>query len=590
MQYQEFTAEQFEKTDPFEYAYQFNKNKFQLEKILHNLSVQAKKNGINNFKSLYKAYVVGQKEEKNVKTGNVTDFTGQPSEMITGKWKADDGGVSCFDADGVELFACEHPITITERLTSIDTGIEKLKLNYSRAYRWRNVIVPKSTIANSRKIIELSDLGIGVTSENARLLVTYLHDLENENYADIPEKKCCGRLGWIDEEGFAPYCGHLEFDGDPNLQGSFSSIKECGSYDTWLELARKSRKFNVVTKIMLAASFASVLVKPLGGLVFFVHMWGGTEVGKTVGLMLASSVWASPELGKYIQSFNSTVVGRERMAAFYNNMPLIMDELQVIKDKKSFDHDIYTLTEGAGKTRGNKNGGTDITPTWANCILSNGEMPITNSGSGGGAVNRILEIECKEALFQNPAEACEIMRKNYGHAGKKFIEALQRDGMIAEAQLIYKKFYDQLSKNDTTQKQAMAGALVLTADEIISGLFFDDTALTADDIKGFLQSKKDVSANERGYDYLCNWVSQNSNRFRAESQDIYGKIEGDMAYILANVFTEACNSGGYNDTALRSFLKDNGKIIADNGRTTKKSRINGISSWCVCLVLNDCPF
>ena len=74
---------------------------------------------------------------------------------------------------------------------------------------------------------------------------------------------------------------------------------------------QKVRSGNVFPRLILAASFASVLVKPLGGLPFFLHIWGGTEVGKTVGLMLAASVWANPEVGRYIHTFNSTSVGRE---------------------------------------------------------------------------------------------------------------------------------------------------------------------------------------------------------------------------------------------------------------------------------------
>ena len=91
---------------------------------------------------------------------------------------------------------------------------------------------------------------------------------------------------------------------------------------------------NPCARIMLAASFASALVEPCDCLPFFVHLWGGTESGKTVALMLAASVWASPLMGDYIRTFNSTAVAQELTAGFVNSLPLCYDELQIVKKSK----------------------------------------------------------------------------------------------------------------------------------------------------------------------------------------------------------------------------------------------------------------
>ena len=596
MEIKQYTKEDFlESLEPYEFLYQFSTDGFQMEQVGTKLSQMAQLLGVRNFKKLFAEYVKSQKVSKKlICINNVTQFDGQQLELDTGEWRADEYGVSIETQFG-EQFACCHPILPVERLVNIDTGIEKLKIAYRKGRSWRTIISDKKTLASSNQIVNLADCGIAVNSENSKHLVKYLHDIESLNYDAIPERNSVSRLGWIDGEGFSPYCGSLEFDGDLNFKKSFESVQEKGDFDKWIEVAKAGRNKNITTKIVLAASFASVLVKPLGCLPFFVHLWGGTEVGKTVGLMLAASVWANPEVGKYIQSFNSTIVGRERMAAFFNNTPLILDELQVQKDKKTFDHDIYTLCEGAGKTRGNKTGGTDQTPTWSNCILSNGEMPITTANSGGGAVNRIIEIECKCALFDEPQEVCNIIRKNYGMAGKRFVEYLQQEGIMDEINIIYKDFYSQLADNDTTQKQAISAALILTADKTINKLFFKDKALTACDIQTYLQTKQSVSANERGYQYLCSWVSQNSNKFNDDSPDIYGKIVADHVYFVVNVFNKACDDGGYNSVALISHLKERGLIKHSYNRNTIVHRINNIPTCCVCLVVVDdtekeCPF
>lgn len=136
-------------------------------------------------------------------------------------------------------------------------------------------------------------------------------------------------------------------------------MKQVGDFTQWFEMALDVRKNSLYGRLLIAASLSSVLVQPLNCLPFFVHFWGGTEAGKTVGLMLAASVWADPRPGRYIQTFNSTAVGKERSAAFVYNMPLIMDELQIASSRESFDQEIYKLSEGVGKTRGNKAGGVD---------------------------------------------------------------------------------------------------------------------------------------------------------------------------------------------------------------------------------------
>ena len=98
-----------------------------------------------------------------------------------------------------------------------------------------------------------------------------------------------------------------------------------------------------------------------------------------------------------------------------NNLPLILDEFQLVKDKKSFEQTVYMLCEGIGKTRGAKAGGLQKTPTWKNCTITSGESPITHAASGAGAVNRIIEIECREMLFEDAVEVLDVIRSNYGY-------------------------------------------------------------------------------------------------------------------------------------------------------------------------------
>jgi hypothetical protein len=588
VQIKEFTEDDYKGVTPYEYCYQYNNNKFELEKVLHILSVQAKKNGITNFKAMYKAYVQSQKNtNKEAKTGNITDFTGQQIELNSGKWNADDMGVSFKNSDGIEEFACEHPIIINERLFNIDTNTERVNLAFSRGRKWRNIIVSKSIIANSRKIIDLADMGVGVTSENAKYLVTYLHDLENENYTDIPEKKCCSRLGWIDGEGFSPYCSELTFDGDMNLASLFNAIHEKGNFEKWKKEIIENCNFNFINKIIIGASLSSVLISKLGINNYFLHLWADTETAKTVSIMLGASVWGNPELGKYIQTWNSTGVGKERFAAIANSLPVFFDELQIVTEKKQFDREIYELCEGVGRLRGNKFGGTDTTATWRTCFLSTGEKPILNENSGGGATNRIIEIECLEKLVVDGKKTCDIIKNNYGYAGKLFVEHIKNTNI----ELINNKYIENYKKiQEKTEKQTQIGAVILTAFELSKELIFDNKInLTADEVAQFLNAKENLSPNIKYYNILFDWITQNSKKFtnKDNTGDIFGKMDKGICYIIKSVFDNMCKEKSIHPTALLSWMKNNKKISLSDKKTTTPIRINGILTRCVAVYIDN---
>lgn len=586
-----YTKEDFSTPGPYEDILSIQ-NPFQREVATNQLAQYAKSVGvgITGFKRMMKLYIQSQESDRMVYLDHVTAFTGQKLELDSGEWTCDDFGVSRRGKFGEET-ACPHPILPVERLVNIDTGGEKLKLAFCKGdRRWREVIAEKKVLASNTSILGLADSGIAVTSENSRALVKYISDLENLNFDLIPEKKSVARLGYIEGEGFSPYVEGLVFDGDLNFRSIFESIKSAGSRREWLDLARSLRQGGVMARIVLAASFASPLVSPCGSLPFFVHLWGGESgTGKTVALMLAASVWASPEMGRYIQTFNSTVVGREKLAAFLNHLPLIVDELQLAKDSRGkLAFDVYALAEGVGRTRGNKNGGIDRTPTWSNCILTSGETPITNSSAGAGAVNRVIEIECLSShkIIEDGYTTAGILRKNYGFAGREFVERLYQEGNTERAAELYKGHFRALSDNDTTEKQAMAAAVILTADELATEWVFQDgRAITEQEISQFLASRAAVSSGRRGYDYFCDWAAQNANRLRGDVEmgDVYGTISGDQVCIIRSVFNRVAEEAGFSPAALLSYLKENGLIETRGRAMTCSRRVNGVRTECVCL-------
>jgi hypothetical protein len=576
-------------TLPYEEVYAHIDDSFMHERCLSLMAKQAESVGIRNFKKLYSEYTKAlKKASSEIYISNSTNFSGQKLELNAGDWECDDFGISKQNSYGSSEVACPHPIMPIERLVNIDTGEEKLKIAFSKGKRWREIIVDKRTLAAKNSIVTLAGWGVSVTSESAAALVKYIADIENLNFDQIPEKKSISRLGHIQDEGFSPYVDGLVFDGDANYKTIFESIRQHGDRRKWLDTALEIRQGNVMARVVLATSFASPLVSVVGGLPFFVHLWGGDSgTGKTVALMLAASVWANPEMGRYIQTFNSTVVGREKLASFLNHLPLLVDELQLAKDSRGrMMFDVYALAEGVGRTRGTKTGGIERTPTWANTIITTGESPITSTNSASGATNRVIDVECtaSQRIIEDGRTTSIALKKNYGFAGREFVDKLYLDDNTERANELYSQFYKTLNEGDTTEKQAMAAAIILTADALATEWIFQDgQALTVDDVSKFLASKSAASAGEKGYRYMCDWVSQNINKLRPEIEqgEVYGVVEGEYAYIINSVFRRAVEDAGYSAGALISYLKENDLILTRTKNNTRGKRILGVLTECV---------
>ena len=589
-----FEKDDFLTTTPYEALYAYHKEPFTHAAKMEELAAYSVSKGFKGFKTMYKKYVESLKAQSGtIYIDNVTNFTNQPLELNAGDWEADDGGI--FKKNGYnDEVACPHPIMPVERLVNIDTGEEKLQLAFRKGTIWRKLIFSKTVLASSNKVTELAGSGIAVTSQNAKAFIQYISDMENLNYDLIPEKKSIGRFGYIPDEGFSPFVDGLIFDGDANFKAMFQTVRSRGSETKWLETAAEVREMSTTAKIILAASFASVLLEPLNCLPFFVHLWGvDSGTGKTVALMVAASVWGDPAVGAYVKTFDGTVVGMEKTAAFLNNLPFCLDELQLAKDSKGrTTFDVYKLAQGVGRTRGNRSGGVDLTPTWRNCILTTGESPLTGTASGAGAVNRVIDIECKsaQAVIKDGMRISGAVKRNYGFAGRKFVERLYQPGVIDQVSERYRALFRDLSDRDTTEKQAMAAAAIILADELAcQWIFSGQQPLTIEQVSEFLASKAAVSAGDRGYKYLCDWVTQNSNKLCGRSEnpniEVLGALEDGRAYIIRSVFERILQDAGYSTAAMISYLKQSNLIETRGRANTKGKRINGIPTECFCLRL-----
>ena len=606
----EFTLDEFDACIAFEYLYNIE-DPFRQAMEERRLSVNAKEVGFTNFKRLFYLYKDKQRKKDlpviRYKDA-VSNFGDMALELKTGEWCADELGVYRPQGNQMEV-ACSHPLVPTKRLRSIDTSTIKYELCFKRGTdtrrsSWTPVIIDACDMASPTKIVDkLAPFGVSVTGgDRAKALVDYLRDITDINYDTIPEVKCISRMGW-NEEGFAPYTSDAMFDGASAFSGAYKAIRESGVYDAWLAEALDARTYSLTARIVLAASFAAPLVEKLGISPFFVHLWSTSSgTGKTVGQMLGASVWADPSPGgPFFPTFRSTSVGFEMMAGFLHSLPLFIDELQLAKDKHGrVQFNVYELASGSGKLRSNKALGLNYTPRWAMTFITSGETPMVSDLDGEGALNRVFEIECvaDQQVIRDGHKTANILKSNFGFAGRKFIEYLSEDSAVDHAKELYDHYFVECSKQDSTEKQAMAAAALLTADKLATDLLFKDgNELTVSEITEFTKSRERISLMQRGYDVLCDWVTINAAKLRGiidgDKNECYGIVKdvskdhgGGTAYIIRSVFDKFCSDNGINPKGFLSHLKSRGLIDPGRNSYTKTVYLGDYNrAACICLKL-----
>ena len=598
-----YTVDDFYTDRPYKELYDARDNKFMQQIMIQKMRDLAVSLGFKGFMTAWKAYLTAQKNTS-APVDNLsadTQFENQPATLRCGQYYCSDR-ILRYNEFGMEVEVLSHPLMPTKRVTNIETLEEKLEIAYCRGRdHWKTLTVSREQLASAQKIIGLARQGVAVNSENAKEVVKYMSTLESLNYDDLPRQNSVSHMGWLADGRFMPYVDDVSYDGDsPEFLRMYHDFKPAGSSDTWFSLAKEVRAGeSIPARIALAASFAAPLVPIFESLPFFVHLWGETGCGKTVALMLAASVWGNPDVGRYIKSFSGTTVSRELYASFCCNLPILFDELQVISDRKLFDDIIYMLCEGVSKGRGAKEGGLQVQKRWASCIITTGEMPITQGNSGGGAVSRTIEVNYGgRPLFANPRAVAGTLRENFGHAGPMFISMIGKDGVVRALKALQQKFYSELMQEDVNDKQVLSASILLAADALATkGLFRDGHALTVDDIKPFLVSRSETDVNFRCYQWLIGFCAANPRRFDGEDQtngELWGKYEDGYVYINKTIFDEVLKKQGFSSGAFLDWAKRKDFLRyhsygtgSKNNRLTWTVRINKKTVAHVALKLPD---
>ena len=497
-----------------------------------------------------------------------------------------DKGISIIDQKTLRpVSVCRTPIILTKRLKSLETGDEKMEIAFKRDDKWHTAIFPRSTIFSSRKITDLSDLGCTITSENAKQVVKFLGALEAENIDLIPMHDSTSTLGWQPGRRFLP--GHdrgIILDIDPTQRNMAAAYCQNGTFERWIERMRPHRARNKF-RFILAASFAAPLLRILKQRIFFVYNWGGSKGGKTAALKAALSAWGDPE--RLMTSFNATKVGLERMASFYCDLPLGIDERQLAGGKQgSLEEIVYMISGGTSKVRGNKTGGLQTLYQWRTVALATGEEPIATETSQTGVSTRILEIY--GGPFDSEVDASLMHQQavlDCGWAGPAFIEKILA---MDERQIV--EDYERMLAYVRSVSEGKNGAhiagisAVALADAMIDRWFFGGGEVTswamaqqmAADILLNQVENNTMDVNENATQFIVDWVLANKAYFGTNAIGTclgFTSESGNTVYIFPSMLNQALTKAGYSSPRkIMKYLAEQGLITTEvDKRTGKKA-------------------
>ena len=256
--------------------------------------------------------------------------------------------------------------------------------------------------------------------------------------------------------------------------------------------------------------------------------------------------------------------------------------MQIKKNARDFDNLIYSLTQGSGRTRGKREGGFQNAQTWKNVIITSGEAPISKAHSGGGALNRVIEIQCDDVLFEDFDDITNMIDENYGVFGREYVKAVQRIP-VSDLKKTYANTVEHFKNKGLAEKQYRSAAMILLADKILVETFLKDGSyIGMAFIEQYIKKLEDVDANLKGYQYLRDVITANHDKFTGADRECWGVEDINFVYMIRSYFNKVLTQEGYDPQALISWLKANGKIDVGE-KNTKTKRINGKATRCVWL-------
>ena len=521
-------------------------------------------------------------------------------------------GYSISDEYGIEKVAgestitiCRRPIIITGKTFCVEEKIYKVTLAYKTSSgKWKKLEpTEKAIVFNHRKLVDLANADLPVTSQNAAGLVEYFDAFAAANEINFPLKYSVPRGGWYKfhgTENFAdPRRDFIITDDDDkkisvkvNERSEFANgLYQTGNLVHWNQNAYELAKKSPVARFTVAASVAPPLLKILGERNFMFYIVAPTRAGKTTALYLGASAVGSE---KIIRSFDATKNGLIGAAADVSDYAFFVDEKQVADNRirEQLSGLVYAFGNGIGRTKLNKDSSLRKLQDWRTIAIATGETQLLPDNVTEGANTRLLTVNAPKVIL--PADVCKkirnTIRENHG-----LIFPLIIDKIIAVGKEKLRDTYEKLVDTFVAQNPNLLNeycrylAVLTLADALLNSVLgnrnaIDDAIIAAQSIFPLIPTTVEISDTAREKDFVLGYIAQSQNRFTGGNvpldrmQTISGRLDSpDYIYITAMALKQACIDAGFDykkvvaDLVADGFFKPADKI--EKGRRTPKNTV-----------------
>lgn len=473
------------------------------------------------------------------------------------------------------------PVLPVERYINEDTKKEKVKIIFYKENEWRELIVDKSQLSISQKLLLLSDDGLDVTSENVKYYINYFNEIMNIN--NIKKLDSISHIGWKNDL-FVPYDTHGIFDGTDDFKNIYKAIGSKGNYEKWKKTIFELRKHKVI-KLLMATTLASPLLEKLNLQPYMVNLWSSLSGnGKTLSCMVAMSIWGNPDIGALRLSSNNTQNYYSVVASFMRNFTCYFDELQIVKRSKYLDLEslVMDLCNGTEKGRLNKNSQAREVKVWFNNFLFTSNDRLVKENAGEQVYNRVIDLEIGEKIVENGQDIAKVIKENYGFAGRDYIKYIQSVGFDAIFERFKSLLNEILEKTKATDKQASSLATLLLANQLSNECIFeDDYILQVEDIIEYVNDKDEIKTSMKAKEYIKDIINMNAKRFEEQNfGECWGKFREinpryALCYINAQVLYRELKKGGYEfETVKKEWANQEFLLKNSVGRYIHNTSVN----------------
>lgn len=504
-----------------------------------------------------------QEEQTRRAAGHKTEYTNLPKDcqqMYVGEeWIANDDGVKKFEESGKtikEVEACMYPILVSKLYRPLDNmasgATRRVEVHFGSEEGWQKATVEREVISNVNKIISLSNMGAGITSDNARQCVNFMASMmkESSRRGALKIVNTLNKLGWDKEfKNFLPYTtDDYVFERQDELPDMMAALSEQGNRDAWYAKFKEIRAlgyepFKLATAGLLASVILPMLPKQDG---FIVNLYGGSGHGKSALLSIVSTIFSNMDNksgGIFLDSDN-TLTSLELACDTFNNFPVILDDASKgDQDKKrKFQEAVMMLANGRGRGRATKDLKQRKRNTFELTSLVSSEQVITKDYSTNGSIYRVLPKQVDEYLpyldkekypkLENIEDVIWFFQNNYGFCGRDFVEEVKKLGQqqIMERNKKNLERARKLAKEHGREgRQATAIAVLLTADEIATEFLFKDGQTFSDEeLLNIMVKPDDADQYVRFYNTVIERCISNPGKIEGFTapEDIRGEYIG----------------------------------------------------------------